>query len=484
MLLREVKLNYSFPITKFRFHSKLMKLTQNLLLMLGAASLLFTSCKSALHRPMTTSDARIGEETPFYSELAALPQPRDPIVAAVYKFRDHTGQYKPSENGANWSTAVTQGATSILIRAMEESNWFVPIERENLSNLLNERKIIRSSRAQYEDSPANLPPLLFAGIVLEGGIVSYQTNIVTGGAGLRYFGAGASGQYREDKVNIYLRAVSTSNGKILKTVYTSKTILSQTVDVGLFRFVSFKRLLEAETGFTYNEPSDMAVTEAIEKAVVGLVVEGAQENLWSFADSTAWENPTVQNYLSEQKANLNTDEFGKRVTDVQTNHKFGMGPSGGFWLYDGDLPEAQLQPAGNVSLFYNPGENFGLSLNIGQGSLATEFGYDQSFVNVDLLGHYRFAPQYPLTPSLFGGISVLTDPELFGAYNLADSRYHGVLGASIEQKLGSQWILHLDVFNNFGFNDELDGEVQGKYNDFFWGSRVGVKYYFPRSKKP
>src|SRR5690606_3201581 len=212
------------------------------------AVILFASCKSILHQPMKKSEARLGEETPLYSELTSLPKPTDPIVAAVYKFRDNTGQYKPSENGASWSTAVTQGATAILIRALEESKWFMPIERENLSNLLNERKIIRSSRAQYQDNPAPLPPLLFAGVVLEGGIVSYQSNVVTGGAGLRYFGASASGQYREDKVNIYLRAVSTSNGKILKTVYTSKTILSQMVDVGLFRFVKFEKLLEFETG--------------------------------------------------------------------------------------------------------------------------------------------------------------------------------------------------------------------------------------------
>ncbi len=169
-------------------------------------------------------------------ELLNLPEPKEKIVVAVYKFRDQTGQYKPSETGANWSTAVTQGATNILIRALEESGWFIPIERENISNLLNERKIIRSSREQYEGG-ANilLPPLLFAGVLIEGGIVSYETNVFTGGAGVRYFGADASAQYREDRVTIYLRAVSTSNGKILKTIYTTKSILSQEVSMGVFQ---------------------------------------------------------------------------------------------------------------------------------------------------------------------------------------------------------------------------------------------------------
>ncbi|MEL7021765.1 MAG: CsgG/HfaB family protein, partial [Bacteroidota bacterium] len=190
-------------------------------------------------QPIQPTRARLGEETQSTIELKTLPEPKEPIVVAVYKFRDQTGQYKPSETGANWSTAVTQGATSILIKALENSNWFVPIERENVGNLLNERKIIRSSRAQYGADNSNtkqlLPPLLFAGLILEGGIVSYDANVITGGAGLRYFGAGASGQYRQDRVTVYLRAISTSNGKILKSVYTSKTILSQKLDAGLFR---------------------------------------------------------------------------------------------------------------------------------------------------------------------------------------------------------------------------------------------------------
>ncbi len=130
------------------------------------------------------------------------------------------------------------------------------------------------------DEP-QLPPLLYAGILLEGGIVSYDTNIITGGIGARYFGIGSSTQYRQDRITVYLRAVSTSNGKILKTVYVSKTILSQAVDASLFKYVKFKRLLEVETGFTKNEPLQMAVAEAIEKSVEALIIEGISDKLWS-----------------------------------------------------------------------------------------------------------------------------------------------------------------------------------------------------------
>ncbi|MAT38316.1 MAG: hypothetical protein CL946_01790, partial [Ectothiorhodospiraceae bacterium] len=227
--------------------------------------------------PLRTQRATVGAQTQITHELTLLPEPSDKIVAAVYKFRDQTGQYKAMEAGSSFSTAVTQGATSILLKALEESGWFTPIEREGLSNLLNERKIIRSSRANLapdEGDVPQLPPLLFAGVILEGGIISYDTNILTGGAGLQYFGAGASGKYRQDRVTVYLRAIATKSGRVLKTVYTSKTILSQMVDVGVFRFVKFQRLLEAETGYSFNEPPEMCVREAIEKAVLALVVEG------------------------------------------------------------------------------------------------------------------------------------------------------------------------------------------------------------------
>lgn len=191
----------------------------------------------------------------------------------------------------------------------------MPIERENVSNPLNERKIIRSSLSQYKTEAENLPPLLFAGIVPEGGIVSYDANTITGGAGVRFFGTGGSSQYRQDRVTVYLRAVATKSGKILKTVYTSKTLLSQAVDAGMFRYVRFKRLLEVETGYATNEPAQMAVTEAIEKAVQSLIVEGIQDSLWTVNEKAAGQTRTMlADYAREKEAMSQTDVCRARNT--------------------------------------------------------------------------------------------------------------------------------------------------------------------------
>ena len=249
--------------------------------------LIIAGCASPLYPPFYEK-AISGPEyiTSIHLDLINLPEPEKKVPVAVYKFRDQTGQYKPPTTSTNFSTAVTQGATTILIKALEDSGWFLPVERENLANLLQERKLALQMATQYtndtikETASKVLQPLVFAGVIFEGGIISYDTNTVTGGIGAKYFGAGGSAQYRVDRVTVYLRAVSVKNGVVLKTVQTTKVILSQQVSFGIFRFVRLNRLLEAEAGFSTNEPVDMAIQEAIEKAVFDMIIEGVKIGMW------------------------------------------------------------------------------------------------------------------------------------------------------------------------------------------------------------
>jgi curli production assembly/transport component CsgG len=192
------------------------------------------------------------------------------------------------------SRAVSQGAGSILVKALQDAGdrgWFTIVERENLKNLLNEREIIREMRARYlgekDVNTQALPALLFAGVLLEGGIIGYDTNTVTGGAGAAFLGIGGHTDYRQDTVTVYLRAVSVRTGEVLTTVTASKTIASKAIDGNAFKFVAFKKLLEAEAGITTNEPDEVALQQAIEKAVYGLVMEGVELKLWNFADAKA-----------------------------------------------------------------------------------------------------------------------------------------------------------------------------------------------------
>ncbi len=444
-------------------------------------SLLLTSCGAYFHQPLKPQPATLGYETQAKKDLLLLPKPQEKIVAAVYKFRDQTGQYKPSSTGASWSTAVTQGATTILIRALEESGWFVPIERENMSNLLNERKIIRSSRQQYEgNSNTLLPPLLFAGIILEGGIISYETNVMTGGAGLRYFGSGASSQYREDRVTIYLRAVSTSNGKILKTVYTTKSILSQEVDVGVFRYVKFKRLLEAETGFTYNEPTELAVTEAIEKAVEAMVIEGVNDNLWALENPSDTASNSFEQYQKDKAESLSTDHIGRRFDQQNKRGVFAIGMEGGGQFYDGDYETGEIRPVGSFSLAKSVGDFFSIELENSIGLLHSENLFNSQEAVSMLNLNYTFTPYQQFSPYTFAGIGAIHD---WGSpIGLSKKEYIPILGfgGGVEYMFSRHFAINGEAYFNYMLNDRFDNENSGKYNDAIYGFKLGLKYYFKK----
>ena len=173
-------------------------------------------------------------------------------VVAVYSFTDLTGQRKQKDNIALFSTAVTQGAKPLLIDALKAAGagetgngtWFRVVERGlGLDHLVRERQIVRSTREDYAkanpDGPApnKLEPMLFAGMILEGGVIGYDSNVETGGNGARYLGIGGSAQYRRDSVVVSLRAVSTLTGEVLLNVQTYKTILSVGMGGDVFRFL-------------------------------------------------------------------------------------------------------------------------------------------------------------------------------------------------------------------------------------------------------
>ncbi len=227
---------------------------------------------------LNITPAEIDAPSSMMVALQKQPVPKSRIPVSVYAFRDQTGQYKPQANVSSFSTAVTQGATSLLTQMLLESGWFLPMERENLQNLLTERKIHNSSK------DSDLPPLREARLLLEGGIISYDTNVSTGGIGAEYFGIGASELYREDQVSVYLRAVDVYTGQVLLSVSANKKVFSQELRAGLFRYVSLNRLAEFEGGYSTNEPVQLSVKQAMEKALVELIEKGQERGFWR-ADS-------------------------------------------------------------------------------------------------------------------------------------------------------------------------------------------------------
>lgn len=225
-------------------------------------------------------------------EFDVIPAPSagKPVVVAVYSFQDKTGQRRPSATIAQLSTAVTQGAESFLIKALQDvgkGRWFEVVERVGIDSLTKERQLIRQMREAYEGDKAKpLAPMMYAGIILEGGIVGYDSSVKSGGFAARMLGVGPQTQYSEDIVTISLRAVSVNTGKVLVSVTVQKTIYSAADSLAMLKF--FKdgtQAFELESGLTVNEPGTLAVKAAVEAAVVELIKEGEKKGVWQFADS-------------------------------------------------------------------------------------------------------------------------------------------------------------------------------------------------------
>ncbi len=437
-------------------------------------SVFLISCGTYLNQPVDFREARIGESTAVTPKLNKLPEPQEKVVVGVYNFRDLTGQYKASEVGSTFSTAVTQGGTAILINALEESGWFTTIERENIGNLLNERNIIRSTRQEYQGSQENkpqVPPLLFAGVLLEGGIVSYDTNIITGGLGARYFGVGGSSQYRQDRVTVYLRAISTSSGKILKNIYVSKTILSQSLDASLFKYVKFQRLLEAEVGVTRNEPVQLAVTEAIEKAVEGLVIEGLEDGLWNEKEGENIE-PFITAYNAEkQEAELNDVYGGKHVSRLYNSS---LGFSLGGSLISGDFNGAELAPMLKVD--YSHFLNTKLYLNLAGSAFKLSNGpnFSQKYAGLDANLGILMLPDQDLSPYVQAGGGYIFGIQSDAPDGVATSFFKIQYAVGLEYLLNQKISLKAFAEHNLGFSDELDYVKNGKRDDHYFNFGIGI----------
>jgi len=217
-----------------------------------------------------------------------------PIVA-VYptSFTDQTGQRKSNSEFALFSTAITQSPSTLLIRALKhagDGKFFRVVERVGLDNLTKERQLIRSAREQFaseEEKEKKLSPLLFAGVLLEGAVISYDSNLETGGIGARYLGIGTSIQYREDNITVSLRMVSVATGEILIEVLSQKTIFSYGKSEDVFRFIEMgTELVEIELGNSRNESGTIALMKAIEGAVLELIEVGYDKKYWVYNSPT------------------------------------------------------------------------------------------------------------------------------------------------------------------------------------------------------
>ncbi len=299
-----------------------MKTKVVVLLLVSIAALCGCSSRS-FYENAVVSKAHVTDRTRASEILMGLPAPAKAVSVVVYDFQDQTGQFKNNEKYTEYSSAVTRGGYSILVKSLLDTgngDWFTVAERGALKNLLQERQIVKVTRGEYlgnnNQKLPGLPPMLYGGTMIEGGIISYDSNVQTGGMGAVYLGIGGSVQYRRDLVTVYLRAVSVESGRVLLAVNSSKTIYSVAVDGNFLRYLTVANLFQSEAGFTQNEPVQLAVRQAIETGVYSLVMEGALKQLWEFKDKRAGEK-AIAEYLVQRDGH---GKAGKvQDSDNQTN---------------------------------------------------------------------------------------------------------------------------------------------------------------------
>ena len=273
-------------------------------------TLFLASCAS-------TPDFDVRTQTVSYKSLTEINSPKgDAVVIAVYDFVDMTGQKKPGGNFASMSTAVTQGSYQLLIKALQDAGdgkWFRVVERASLPSLLQERKLIRSTRQQINGEGAEpLPPLLFAGAYITGGIIGYDSDTKSGGIGARILGIQTHKQYRQDVVTIILRLVNVQSGEVVVTTTVEKTIFSGEAGGDIFKYLDTDTMLvEIEAGVARNEPVTYAVRKAIEKGVVDLINQGAEKGLWEIDVPVV---PEIKDYVEDGHALDNYDGEATKIT--------------------------------------------------------------------------------------------------------------------------------------------------------------------------
>ncbi len=251
-----------------------------------ALALLLAGCGTLGNAVRSFDDPKVTK--PVLKSESNLKAPQNgSIPVAVYSFRDMTGQRKASQTIASLSSAVTQGADAYLVKSLQEvgnGQWFKVLERGGLDNLIKERQLIRQMRELYQGDKAQpLPPMLFAGMILEGGIIGYDSNTMSGGSGARLLGIGASTEYRQDEVTVSLRAVSVATGEVLTVVNVSKTVYSFQDKAGVLRFYEAgTKSLELETGSATNESMNKAIQLAIHAAVIEMIQVGEKKGHWAY----------------------------------------------------------------------------------------------------------------------------------------------------------------------------------------------------------
>ena len=224
------------------------------------------------------------------------------------------------------------------------------------------------------------------------------------------------------------------------------------------------------------EPVDIAITEAIEKAVHSLVIEGILEKMWALDNPMDISSEQIQDYISEKEQNLNEDIMGIPFEqDLRGRFYTTLIGSGQFYL--GDYSSEELRPGLALNLGLGLSRSFFLEANFGAQSVQIN-NFPESFeYNGDLRVKFLANHRGRFSPLISAGGGAYYN---FGS-NVGLSEKKAIpyftFGLGLEYLFTERFALMGKGFINQMWSDFYDGTKAGFYNDNIWGFELGFKFY-------
>ena len=256
--------------------------------------------------------------------------------------------------------------------------------------------------------------------------------------------------------------------------------MSQALDASLFRYVSFQRLLEVETGITKNEPIQLAIQNAIENAVESLIIEGIEDKLWSTAQGERRNETLVAEYNKTKMEEESTLIYDRTQAKEVFNNGFSIYLSAP--VFNGDFSRKTLGFGGGAkyNLYFSPSFDAGvrgdyLYLTGGQ-------DFYRSYATGNMTLGYTILPRDNFTPYIYGGIGVILGIDTSdSSISTSTSAMNYQYGVSLKYNINPNMSIFLSAENNHTNSDAIENVVNGVRDDFYYNFSLGLEWRFGKN---
>ncbi len=254
-------------------------------------------------------DLPIHNVTDMNDYLKSLPHPRQKIPVAIYDLNDRTGQYLEMDDYSSHSTAISQGATDMLINALLNSEQYIIADRSILNQFMTEQDLKRKKQIGFNSQkPFQLNQLRESKYIITGSITEYGI-MDTGGTKLKVDGKGFNTEGVIAYAALDLRIVNSFTNEVEYTIALKDGIKGEKKGLDVFSFLGDDYMVDLETGTGWQEPINLVVRRLIEAAVYDMSVN-------FFADETG-----IKDDLNSEQVDFINQAFSRKTIVPDSENK-------------------------------------------------------------------------------------------------------------------------------------------------------------------